>query len=44
MFDNDRTIFKDMSNKTFVYRYEKTRKDEEEKKKRVVPDLCKLIY
>lgn len=43
VFDDNRTIFNDHSNRSFVFRYGKAREEEEDKKKRIVPDLSRQV-
>jgi hypothetical protein len=43
VFDQNKTILKDYSNRSFVFRYEKARDDEVSKQKKVIPDLSKKI-
>jgi len=44
VFDQNKTILKDYSNRSFVFRYEKARDDEVTKQKKVIPDLSKITF
>ncbi len=43
VFKDSNNILTDFSNRTFVTRYGKARDNEEDKQRRIIPDLCKLI-
>ena len=39
----NRTVYNNLNNRSFIYRLEKARVEEEDKKRRVVPDLSRQL-